>query len=65
MAGRGPTRWLTRLPGRRPAPDDSVAWEIEHHLAELADRLVAQGWDENEARREAERRFGDRRRYGP
>lgn len=63
---RGPTRWLRHL-GLigKPRPDQSVAWEIEHHLSELVDRLVAEGWDPGEAQSEAERRFGDRKRYGP
>ena len=37
---RGPVRWLHHLGFRRPRPEDSVAWEIEHHLAEVVDRLV-------------------------
>lgn len=32
--------------------------EIRHHLDELADLLVAEGWEPEAARREAERRFG-------
>jgi predicted permease len=39
--------------------------EIEHHLAEATDRLVTEGWEPTEARREAERRFGNAARYGP
>ncbi|MCH7531024.1 MAG: ABC transporter permease [Gemmatimonadetes bacterium] len=62
---RGPVRWLHHLGFRRPRPEDSVAWEIEHHLSEVVDRLVAEGWDDEPARAEAERQFGDRRRYGP
>ena len=61
----GPVRWLSRLGLRRPRPEESVEWEIEHHIAELVDRLTAEGWEEHEARREAERRFGERARYGP
>jgi hypothetical protein len=38
--------------------------EIQHHLSESVDRLVAEGWQPDEARREAERRFGDATRYG-
>jgi len=62
---RGPVRWLDRLGLRSPKADDSVRWEIEHHLSELADRLVAEGWPPEDARAEAERRFGDSGRYGP
>lgn len=58
-----PIHRFSRLPLGKPGPHESAAWEIEHHLAELADRLVAEGWDEEAARREAERRFGDRRKY--
>jgi hypothetical protein len=36
---------------------------VEHHIAELADRLAGSGLDPAEARREAERRFGDAGRY--
>jgi len=46
-----------------PAPHDAAALEVEHHLAELADRLVREGMAPDEARREAERRFGDAARY--
>lgn len=38
----------------------AVDEEIRHHIAEAADRLVAQGMTPEAARREAERRFGDR-----
>ncbi len=64
-SSKGPTRWLHYLRLRRPRPEESVAWEIEHHIAELADRLVEQGWSRGDARSEAERRFGDRARYEP
>ena len=33
--------------------------EIRHHLDELVDLLVDEGWEPGAARREAERRFGD------
>jgi len=50
--------------GMRPRdPAEAADWEVEHHLAELADRLVEEGMSPNEARREAERRFGDPGRY--
>lgn len=61
----GPVRWLNALRLRKPSPSQSVAWEIEHHLAERTERLIAEGWSEEEARAEAERRFGDPARYGP
>ena len=60
---RGPTQWLDRLGLSRPKAEDSVAWEVEHHIAELADRLVDEGWEEDAAKREAARRFGDPARY--
>lgn len=63
--GRGPIRWLHHLGLSRPRPEESVSWEIEHHIGELADRLIEEGWGEEDARREAERRFGDPKRYGP
>lgn len=55
----GPIRRLFRLGLGRPSLPESVDWEIEHHLAELTDRLVERGMGAEEARREAERRFGD------
>jgi predicted permease len=42
---------------------EAAGWEVEHHLAELADRLVERGMTAEEARREAEARFGDPARY--
>ena len=33
--------------------------EIQHHLAEKVDLLIAEGWDRDEALREAARSFGD------
>jgi predicted permease len=42
-----------------PAPNDGVAWEIEHHLDERIDELVAQGLTPDAAREEAQRSFGD------
>jgi predicted permease len=62
--GRGPIRWLHWLSISRPSANQSVDWEIEHHLEEASDRLVEAGWSPEDARREAERRFGVRR-YGP
>jgi putative ABC transport system permease protein len=45
-------------------PVDSIDAEVEFHFAEVIDALMAQGWSEDAARAEAERRFGDRVRYG-
>jgi predicted permease len=61
---KGPVRRLFRLGVGEPGPAEAVTWEIEHHLDETVERLVEEGWDPDEARREAERRFG-RERYGP
>jgi putative ABC transport system permease protein len=60
---RRSVRWLHRLGFGEPRPDESAALEVEHHIAELIDRLVAEGLDADEARRKAERHFGDRARY--
>jgi putative ABC transport system permease protein len=49
---------MTRLPD-----DSDVDREIEFHIQETVDSLVASGMDERTARQEAERRFGDRRRH--
>lgn len=50
--------------GMRPKdPAEAADWEVEHHLAELVDRLVDEGMSPDEARLEAERRFGDPRSY--
>ena len=57
--GGAPRR--TALPP--PDPEDAAALEVEHHLAEAAERLVASGLAPDEARREAERGFGDPGRY--
>lgn len=46
-----------------PTPGDAADLEVEHHLAELTDRLVGEGMALEEARQEAERRFGDPARY--
>jgi predicted permease len=56
---------LNALGLRQPETSESVAWEMEHHIEELTDRLADEGWDREEARQEAERRFGDPARYGP
>jgi predicted permease len=41
-----------------------IEQEIEFHIQETTDALVASGMDREAARREAERRFGDRRKHG-
>ena len=47
-----------------PRPDDrSVDQEIDFHLDEVAERLRSEGMSEADARAEAERRFGNRRRH--
>ena len=61
--GRPPVRRLFGLGLGRPRPREAVDWEIEHHLSEQTDRLVAAGWKPEEAAREAERRFGRMRAY--
>ncbi len=58
--GDGARRKRSLLP---PDPRDAAGWEVEHHLAELVDRLVQEGMSPDAARREAERRFGDPARY--
>jgi putative ABC transport system permease protein len=60
---RRPVRWLHALGLGKPSPEESAALEVEHHMAEHVDQLVAQGWTVEEARREAERRFGDQPRH--
>ncbi|MGH7446154.1 MAG: ADOP family duplicated permease [Longimicrobiales bacterium] len=42
-----------------PAVDEGVTWEIEHHVEERIDELVAAGESEADARQEALRAFGD------
>ncbi len=59
----GPIRWLHLLGSGGPRPEESAALEVEHHISELTDRLTAEGLTPDDARREAERRFGDRGRY--
>lgn len=57
--GRGRS---SRLP--RPTTLDAVDLELEHHIAERTERLIEEGWDPEEARREALRLFGNRREIG-
>jgi predicted permease len=54
MSPRGRSTPLFR-PGRRQA----ISRELEHHVEERVDRLVADGWPEAKAREEAWRRMGD------
>jgi predicted permease len=53
--------WFTRIAnlGRRDRVTHEIDRELDFHLAELADELVAGGMSEDEARREARRRFGN------
>jgi predicted permease len=49
--------------GRRDLPlepdaEKAADLEIEHHIATLTERLIAEGWSEDAARAEAARRFG-------
>src|SRR5207244_1674005 len=44
---------------RRAWFDNERAFEIRAHLEHYADDLIAAGWSESEARREARRRFGN------
>jgi predicted permease len=50
-------RSVRRLFGPDPAAD--VQDELQFHLAAKVDDLIARGWQPTEARREAERQFGD------
>jgi predicted permease len=52
-----------RLAGREPPLTADVDAEIETHLAELTDWLIARGATPAAARAEALRRFGDRSRF--
>ena len=52
-------RRYARLLG--PDPGADVKDELEFHLECVVDELVAQGWSLGDARREAARRFGNRR----
>ncbi len=42
----------------RPGVHEGVDLEFENHIAERTDRLIENGWDPEQARAEAERRFG-------
>lgn len=56
-SARDPARKI--LPHARPGPNEAVEWEIRHHLEERVERLIEQGLAPEDARREAEHRFGD------
>jgi len=56
-------RRLFRLSGREPSPEEDIAQEFEAHLQLKADALARTGLSPEEARREAERRFGPRERF--
>ncbi|HVS12323.1 MAG TPA: ADOP family duplicated permease [Thermoanaerobaculia bacterium] len=58
MRDQTDSRRLRRF-GERSVEED-VARELEFHLAMRTDELIAEGWSPVEARREAERLFGDR-----
>jgi len=46
-----------------PSPEDAARLELENHLAECTERLIAEGWSPEAAQREARRRLGDPDRY--
>ena len=56
-------RRLFRLSGREPPPAEDIAAEFEAHLHKTAEALVRAGRSPEEARREAEERFGPLARY--
>lgn len=56
-------RRLFRLIGREPEPAEDIASEFEAHLQMKADALARAGLSPEEARREAERRFGPLERF--
>jgi predicted permease len=51
-------KWLTQLLNRRKIYDD-LSQEIEQHLAEKTEALMAAGMSRDEARRRAKREFGN------
>ncbi|MEJ2540734.1 MAG: ADOP family duplicated permease [Gemmatimonadota bacterium] len=52
-----------RTPLLRPGVHEGIDLELEHHIAERTERLIDEGWEPEAARREAERRFGVKRRW--
>ena len=53
-----PSRFRPTLP-----PRNEVDAELDHHINERVDRLVAEGWSPDAAREEAQRRFGRPERW--
>ena len=58
-----PLRRLFRLIGREPPVEEDIAAEFEAHLALKTEALVRTGLPPDQARREAERRFGTLERF--
>ncbi len=56
-------RRLFRLSGQEPGAEEDVAAEFEAHIQHKTEALVRSGTAPDEARREAERRFGTLARY--
>ena len=56
-------RRLFRLSGKEPAPAEDIAAEFEAHLQMKADALIRNGLSPEDARREAEARFGPLDRF--
>src|SRR5262245_4374293 len=50
---------MSWLPWGRRRADDDFAREVESHIANEAERLVAEGWSVADAAHEARRRFGN------
>ena len=47
----------------RPGTKQAIDRELLHHVEERGDRLIDKGWDPAEARKEAEKRFGEMATY--
>ena len=56
-------RRLFRLSGKEPQPAEDIAAEFEAHLQMKADALIRSGYTPEDARREAEARFGPLERF--
>ena len=54
---------IFRNPFRSDEPWSSVEEELDFHLEQKVQDLLAKGWEREEALREARRRFGDRRHW--
>ena len=63
MSAGGSRRRVRRFGYGRMRVQHDLHDEFEHHLQRTADELAARGLSPNEAREEAERRFGNRQRY--